>query len=246
MSSDYEVGIARPHVKQTRLVSTHAVAGSIYVGFVLAVLAVAATEWRARRDVRSGGRVRVRALRAARGWLILGVVAAGLLSVLSQRNLWPFSNWALMTGEPRRDMGVNPTYLRLAVVDESGAEHRVDHRAVEPFAFEELMAWMRKVFVELPPAAQDSAARFLLDRINVARARVRAGESPSSQERWLGSLRAPYHLLHPKRWTAPESVPTAPFLLLRVYGETWDLDARARDPSAFVARLVYESPAGAP
>jgi hypothetical protein len=109
-------------------VTQHFVAAAAYAGMVLAAAAVAAAECRGRR----------RALRGARQLLIAWVVGATLLAGVSQRDLWPLSSWSLMTRAPRRDMGVDPVYLRLLAVDDAGREYPVDYRAVEPFAIEGL------------------------------------------------------------------------------------------------------------
>jgi hypothetical protein len=211
------------------------VAAAAYAGMVLAAGAVAVAERRGQH----------RALRKARHFLIAWVVGATLLAGLSQRDLWPLSSWSLMTRAPTRRMGEHPIYLRLLAVDDSGREYPIDYRAVEPFAIEELMAWMRAYFLELPPASQDSAASYLLGRVNVARARVRAGEDPGTQSRWLGPLRAPFHSLHPKQWTSAGSVPSTPFVGLRLYGETWDLEERAVDPKRVTRTLLYQYREGA-
>ena len=185
--------------------------------------------------------------RAPRHLFIAWVVGASLLAGLTQRDLWPLSSWSLMTRAPRRDMGVNPVFLRLLAVDDRGREYPVDDRAVEPFAYEELMAWMRRHFLDLDSAARDSAAAFLLERLNTARNRVAAGSSPGSQGRRLGPLRAPFHTLHPGLWNGPADVPAAPFVALRVQGETWDLLERARDSSRVARRLIYQyQPGGIP
>jgi len=211
-------------------VSQHVIAAAAYAGMVLAAAGVALAGV-------GGGR---RALRATRQALIGWVVAATLLAGLSQRNLWPLSSWSLMTGSPRRDMGVDPTYLRLLAVDSSGREYPVDYRAVEPFAIEELTAWLRVNMLDLPRAGQDSVAGYLLERLNVARARVRGGHRPGTQGGLVGPLRAPYHLLHPALWRRPDDVPATAFSGLRLYSETWDLEDRARDPSHFTRTLRYE------
>jgi hypothetical protein len=208
----------------------HFVAAGAYAGMVLASAGVMALERRGKR----------RALRAARQLLILWVVGATLLAGVSQRDLWPLSSWSLMTRAPRRDMGVDPIYLRLLAVDDAEREYPVDYRAVEPFAIEELMAWMRSYFLKLPAGEQDSVAGFLLRRLNVARARVLAGSEPGTQERWLGPLRAPFHTLHPRQWTSVSSVPATPFVALRMYGETWDLEERAVDPTRVTRTRLYE------
>ena len=217
------------------LVIQHVIAATAYAGMVLAAAAVVAAECRGRH----------RALRGARQLLIAWAVGATLLAGVSQRDLWPLSSWSLMTRAPRRDMGVEPVYLRLLAVDGAGQEYPVDYRAVEPFAIEELMAWMRTYFLKLPAGEQDSVAGFLLRRLNVARARVRAGAEPGTQGRWLGPLRAPFHSLHPAQWTSVSSVPTTPFVALRVYGETWDLEERAVDKTAVTRTRLYEYREGA-
>ncbi len=179
-------------------------------------------------------------LRVARQFLIVAVVGVTLLAGLSRRDLWPYSSWSLMTGTPARVVGKDPPYLRLTVVAEDGDEYPVDYRAVEPFAVEELNAWMRRYFLRLPAAGRDSAAGYVLDRLNVARGRVRDGRAPGQQGRWLGPLRAPFHLLHPPRWTSPSSVPETPFVVLRLYGETWDLEQRALDSTRVERTLLYQ------
>jgi len=178
--------------------------------------------------------------RRPRQLLIAWVVGLTLLAGISQRDLWPLSSWSLMTRAPRRDMGTDPPFLRLLAVDGGGREYPVDYRAVEPFAYEELMAWMRRHFLHLDPASRDSAAAFLLERLNVARARLQAGAAPGTQGRLLGPLRAPFHTLHPRLWNRPSSVPASPFVALRLQGETWDLLERARDSSRVTRRLLYE------
>lgn len=180
------------------------------------------------------------ALRLARHLLIAWVLGATLLAGIGQRDLWPLSSWSLMTRAPRRDMGVSPVYLRLLLVDGAGREYPLDYRSAEPFAVEELMAWMRGHFMRLPPPGRDSAAAFLLMRADAARARVRDGKSPGTQGRVLGPLRAPFHLLHPRQWNDEMDVPATPFAALRVYGETWDLLERAEGPSRVTRVLHYE------
>ncbi len=208
----------------------HLVAAAAYAGMAAAALAVAVLERRGSR----------RALRTARHLFVAYVAGVSLVAGVSQRDLWPISSWTLMTGVPTRQMGVDPVYLRMLVVDDAGREYPVDYRAVEPLAIEELSAWMRTTFLELGPAARDSVGRFLLHRMNVARDRVRRGQPPGRQERWLGPLRAPYHTLHPKLWTGPASVPGTPFTTLRIYRESWDLEARARDPAQVRRSLLYQ------
>jgi hypothetical protein len=203
-----------------------------YAGLLVLALSVLVAESR-----RSLG-----ALRRGRHALILWTAAATFLAGVTQRDLWPLSSWSLMTGAPRRDMGVQPPYLRIALLDAAGREYPLDYRAVEPLPIEELMAWMRINFFALSSAQRDSVARYLLSRADAARARVAAGGVPGTQGRWLGALRAPFHTLHPRQWTGPDRVPDAPFAGLRVYGETWDLEQRARDSSRVARTVRYQYP----
>lgn len=201
----------------------------------LGLLALAAAvRWRERRGHK-------RPLRSARAVLVLYVLLASGSAALVRVDLWPLSSWMLMTGTPEAKVGAREPILELVAVDVRGREHPLDFRSVEPMAFDELRAWMRGHFFTLPLADRDRAAAWLLSRVNVASARVRAGASPSTAERWLGSARAPYHVLHPRWWQEPSSVPTEPFVALRVYREWWTLADRARDTSAVRRSLVYDS-----
>ncbi len=218
------------------------VAAVAFGGLVLLILSAIVAEGRGGPHSTGRGSPlrRARAVRRARQMIIAWVVGSTLLAGVTQRNLWPLSSWALMTSAPTRQMGEKPPYQRLLAVDDAGHEYVVDYRALEPFAVEELMAWMRYSFMTLARADQDLAARYLLERLNLARTRVRAGDSPGTQGRWLGPLRAPFHLMHPRQWTSPETVPATPFVALRVYGERWDLLERAADPARFTRVLLYE------
>lgn len=218
------------HGRGREAVLTDLVAAASYAGVVAAAGYAAWTGRSAEIDRRRRGRQ----------VMIGGVLATTLLAGLSQRDLWPLSSWSLMTRAPRRDMGVNPVYLRLVAVDSAGAEYTVDYRAVEPFAIEELMAWMRAQFVSLPRAEQDTAARYLLGRVNAARARVREGRSAGTAGVLPGALRAPFHQLHQRRWRESTDLPATPFVTLRLYGETWDLEERARDSTRVSRHLLYQ------
>ena len=208
----------------------HIVAAAAYGGMVMAAAGVAILEHSGRN----------RRLHSARNVFIAYVVGATLAAGVSQIDLWPLSSWSLMTRAPTRQVGANSSNLGLVALDGTAQEHPIDYRAVEPFAIEELMAWMRVYFLALPAASRDSAARYLLLRLNAARVRVRAGNAPGLQERWLGPLRAPFHQLHPKQWRTPESVPPGPFIGLRLYSEQWDLEERALDPTRVTRTRLYE------
>ena len=182
-----------------------------------------------------------RRLREQRRLLIAAIVGATTLAGVTQIDLWPVSSWALMTGTPRRSIGDQVVVLELVVVDDSGREVPVDAHAVEPMAFDELRGWMRDEFFLLPLAARDSAAHWLLDRVNEARTRVRAGGSAARVGGWLGPLRSPSHSMHPRWWLTPTDVPDRDFVALRVYRAWWELDARAANPEAVRSVRVYDS-----
>jgi hypothetical protein len=212
-------------------VSVTDLAGALAFALVLALAAITAMA------ERGGDRHRIRRWRQRVIGYVVGLTA---LAGVSGRDAWPFSAWALMTGTPTRAIGVATPVLQLVAVSAEGREYRVDVRAVEPFSFEELRGWLRDQFFALPPAERDSAARYLLARLNAARARVRVGDPPGTQGRWLGPLRAPFHSLHPAWWTRPDDVPSEPFVSLRVYREWWDAAERAQSESAVRRQRVYD------
>jgi len=203
------------------------VADSIaFAAFVLFLVAGAAAA-RAERDPARGPR---RAL-AFVAVTVLAALAAGV----SQRDLWPFSRWnfAAAAAAPR------VTVVRIVAVDDAGAEHLVDPRALEPLPFDELRAWLLAELPRLPPAARDRLADDLLSRAEASRARAAGGGPVGLSRRVLGPLAAPSFVVHPRQWA--DGSPPRPFRGLRVYVESWDQEAlRRHGPRAIERRLLHE------
>ena len=206
-----------------------ALSGLCFAGFVLAALAVLAAQRR-----RRGPHERRTAVNA----LILYTLTATIAAGITQRDLWPFSNWKLAAGR----VAPHVTRMRVVAVDEAGVEHKVDYRAWQPLAFDELIPWLELIFPRLDAPAQKRVARHLLERAERARQRARKGRSPGYFDRFLGPLAAPYFVLHPKRWTDPAATPPRPLARLRLYNETWNLEERRRDEKKLVRVLAYEYP----
>jgi hypothetical protein len=162
-------------------------------------------------------------------------VAVGLGAGVIQRDFWPFTTWPLVAA-------IHPPiaeHARMVVVDRAGHEHDVDHRAVEPFPFNELLAWLNGRFLAMPADRQHAAAEYLVAIVERAAARARRGEPVSTRRRW-GPLTAPYFILHPDRWDDPAVAPAGRLDGLRFYRESWNVEARAIDPGAVDRRLMYE------
>jgi hypothetical protein len=201
-------------------------AGLGFAGFVLLALAVAAAP---------RGSPRGKALVHA---LLLYSVGISFGAGLTQRDAWPFSAWPLVAGV----LPESVTHPRLVAVDERGVEHAVDYRAWQPLGFDELMAWLDRELLRLPPASRDRAGAYLLGRAEQARQRARAGLDPGYFGRVFGPAQAPYFLLHPRTWTAPDTVPAQPFVRLRLYHERWSPRERQRRGAPPGRLLVFEYP----
>lgn len=204
--------------------------GLAFAGFLFACLAAAWSE-------KAGASLTLR--RAVLNALLLYVLAVSFAAGLTQRDLWPFSSWKLAAGR----VGPDVTRVRIAAVDADGAEHRVDYRAWQPLAFDELAPWLELVFPRLDAAAQEGVAADLLDRAERARRQSRSGNGVGYFDRFLGPLAAPHFVLHPRIWSRAERAPATPLVRLRLYRETWNLEERRRDGFRKVPRaLAYEFP----
>jgi hypothetical protein len=203
------------------------VSGLCFLGFLVAALLVALSErrWVAHR-------------RRFVNLFLAYAVAASFAAGLSQKDAWPFAKWPMAGGRADTE-GSN---VRIVAVDEDGVERRIDYRAWQPMAFDELVPWMHRTFERLPHAAQDRVASHLLAMAESARARARAGRGAGYLDRYLGPLAAPEFDLHPRPWSSPQAVPPRRFVSLRVYRETWNQEERRRDPSRVTRTLLYESP----
>lgn len=155
---------------------------------------------------------------------------------LTQREAWPFSTWPLVAG-------IHPasaTHSRLVTVDVSGIEHNIDYRAWQPLVSDELLAWFDAKLLLLDTSAQELVCNYLLDLVETSRMNARLGKGVGYFNRYFGPLTAPYFLLHPALWAAPDRVPAAPFVGLRLYRETWNLEQRQQDPGRVTRNLVYD------
>jgi hypothetical protein len=167
---------------------------------------------------------------------IVYTLALGCGAGLTQREIWPFSAWPLIAGK------VPPlvTHSRILAVDAEGSENEIDYRAWGPLEFDELNAWRGKNFHHLDPGSQDRVAAYLLGIVERARQRWLAGEPELHFDRYLGPLSAPFFLGHPELWIAGVQVPAKPFVGLRFYNESWNVEERRRDPGKVTRTLVYE------
>jgi hypothetical protein len=162
-------------------------------------------------------------------------------SGITQHNLWPFSSWpvlAMPMPAATRDL---PT-PRIMGVDAGGNQYDIDYRAWRPLSFEELFSWLNLHFFHLDHAAQDRVGRYLLDRANRAREAALSPAGLAYPNRTLGPLTAPTHMLHPAIWSHVERVPRNSFVGIRIYEESWDLEARRLDPTKVTRVLAYEYP----
>jgi hypothetical protein len=199
------------------------IAGLGFASFLLGALLLRATEGRSAPDVR---RRRVSAF-------VLLFLALSFAAGLSQRDLWPFAHWPIVSLVARPYIVIP----KLVAVDAGGGEHDLDFRALQPLGLDELSPWLLYYFPRLPEDGQRRAAGYILERAERSRRRAAAGGRVGDFERHLGPFTAPYFLLHPHRWTSPERTPRRPFVRLRLYHLTWERG------TGIVARdLEYESP----
>jgi hypothetical protein len=199
------------------------IAGLGFAAFLLSALALRAAE---RRDAPAARKRHVSAF-------VLLFLGLGFTSGLSQRDLWPFAHWPIVSLVARPYIVIP----KLVGVDDSGGEHDLDFRALQPLGLDELSPWLLFDFTRLPEAGRHRAAAYILERAERSRARAAAGGRVGDFERFLGPFTAPYFLLHPYRWTSPERTPQRPFVRLRLYHLTWE-----RGTGIIARDLEYESP----
>ena len=169
--------------------------------------------------------------------VFISVALAGpLLAGLAQKEFWPFSAFALISEVHPPDV----THSRLVAVDAGGVEHEIDYRAWPPLVYDELVSWIDRQMPRLDAAAQDRAAAYLLELAEGGRQRGRAGRDPGSIGQALGPITAPYFMLHSKIWNSPEATPEDPFTGLRIYRESWNIEARHAGLPGVSRALIYE------
>lgn len=207
---------------------TSLVAIVFFAGFVLLALHAGAQAGRGRGDEGDS--------RRGATLFILWALGASFAAGLAQRDAWPFASWPLVaTLQPE-----TATHPRIVAIDDRGREHLIDARAWEPLSADELAAWLGGRFPGLPPDEQKAAAAWLLARAEAAREAARRGRRPGYTDRFLGRVRSPLFLLHPRLWDDPGAVPESPFTGLRLYLETWDIEERQSGSTLKERRLLYE------
>jgi hypothetical protein len=176
------------------------------------------------------------ASRRAADRLIVYVLGVSCLVGVTQVESWPFTNWALVNhGSPRRIVS-----LELEGLDATGHGWVVDLRVLQPLSPEEFATWLKANLAALTPDDRGRLGRFLLDRAEHGRRRLRAGRSPAPNQTLLGPLDAPYHFHDAKTWTSAAQVPATPFVALRAWFWDWDVEERFADPTRVERRLLFE------
>ena len=196
----------------------------LFLGFVAGAVIVAGAKNRpedTRRTITTG--------------FLLYALCASFAVGLIQREAWPFSNWPM-------DNNVLDTAFasfRLAGVDAGGREYPLDLRAFQPVAWGDLSIWVAQV-VPQDPATFDAAAPWLIDRLNGARARVEAGGSAGTWDRFWGPLTAPETVLLPKIWRAQDKQPPIRFVGLRVYVDHSNLNDDPSGAPSIRPELIHQ------
>lgn len=167
--------------------------------------------------------------------LIAGAVTLILAVGIAQYDLWPFSAWPLIALYHPPEA----KHIRLACIDDRGAEHPVDSRAVAPISYLELMSWADGVFPRLPLNQQREAAQWIVDRLETSRRRIAAtGEYPRAAAP-LGPLTSPFFIFAPRLWM-DGGMPSRPIIGVRLYRDSWNLEERAKNDAAITRALLYE------
>jgi hypothetical protein len=195
----------------------------VFVVFVVLGLFVA------RGASRPGGRRRVDALLAY-------VLAVTGLVGLVQKESWPFTQWALVSG-------LGPSRIRslhVDALDATGRAYPVDLRVVQPLSPEELASWLYAYRSRLGSAGEQALARFLLERAEQGRQRLLRGERVAPNQWLLGPLAAPYHFRDARTWSSADQVPRTPFVGLEAYFVEWDVEERLRDPGRTSRSPLFE------
>jgi hypothetical protein len=165
------------------------------------------------------------------------VLIASFVPGIAQRDLWPFTWWKLIASRvpPTVDTKIGG-HPRLVAIALDGTEHQLDFAAWEPIPPEELTSWAVHYFPQLDAAAQEQAFAYLLERVNLNAQRAN-GKYWRSTDR-LGPISAPYFVLHPRMWSAPPE--GAPFVGLRLYAESWNIQRRWRTGEPPRRKLAFE------
>jgi hypothetical protein len=172
--------------------------------------------------------------------LIAYALAVSALVGLVQQESWPFSNWALVSHPPSRSM----SSLEVQAFDAEGHASVVDLRVLQPVPPEDLAVWMKAWVPRMDAGARAGVGRFLLQRAEEGRQRLRAGRRVAPNQWILGPAAAPYHFHDAKTWADPAQVTAAPFTRVRASFLEWNADERFADESRVSRRLLLEYPPG--
>jgi hypothetical protein len=179
-----------------------------------------------------------RAARRRTDLLIAYVLAVTGVVGLVQQEAWPFTQWSLVSGTPARHM----TSLEVEGLDASGRAWVVDLRVLQPLSPEEFASWLKANEQRLGPRGEESLGRFLLQRAEEGRVRLRGHRRVAPNQWLLGPLDAPYHFHDAKTWTSDAQVPPSPFVAVRAVFLEWDVDERYADERRVTRRRLFEYP----
>lgn len=177
--------------------------------------------------------LRIRGDRSRLRHFILFVTAMTLLTGFSQREAWPFTNWALFHHLAAARFGG----VAVELIDVDGGVHSADARMWQPVGQEEIDSWLDGHFDRLNETQRRELAGWVLQRAEQTRMRVASGRR--AQNEWLlGPFAAPYHFLRRDVWT-----PTTPaFRSVQFIHIFWNPELRAQT-GRVDKEVVYSFPA---
>ena len=216
-------------VNREGAIKTEIIAAGLFVAFAALSLVAALSQSRAEE-------ARRRAVSLFLAFTLVALVSPGFL----RREAWPFSRWELMAYHYRPPVEIGNIEIR--GVDGHGLEWAIDRRAWEPFSSLDLFTWANYNWRQLAAKDQAIAGKYLLNLVNRNRAVAASGHRPGVFGRYFGPLAAPLHVVYRPIWDNPSAVPPAPFVLLRIYKNVWDVERRDRDPKDSRRELMYEGP----
>ncbi|HXG59140.1 MAG TPA: hypothetical protein VNL91_08960 [Thermoanaerobaculia bacterium] len=154
---------------------------------------------------------------------------------LTQRESWPFTNWALMHHPAPREV----SGLAIELVDERGRTYEPDARIWQPLAEEEIHSWIERRFSALEESERRAVSRFFLQRAEHLRKEIAAG-GDGPNETILRAAAAPYHFQRKRTWVPGEESFPARFVALRFVWKKWNVAERAADERSVERSIVFE------
>jgi hypothetical protein len=185
-----------------------ALPAAVFFGLVVLALLV-------RPGASAGTDVRVRVL-------IAYVVLFSLIAGVTGRDLWPFAPWRFV----RYTIGDSGSFLRVAAVDENGAEHALDPASFEPLELAELQGHLSYHLDRLTAPRREALLRFMLETAREGLRKRREGSAPGTFTRILGPLAAPVFQTQNVPWAEGVALPRE-LRELRVYRMRWRLHENA-------------------